>query len=127
VIGNGAYRGITRLKNPVNDANDMAAALQDLGFQVDKVLNGGCSQMEEAAGRLGADRNAYGFLFYAEPSVLPHPRLPGIIARAFYEGKETAYHQKNTHRTHFSARRLGQVAGRIHQDSQDEIRGLLQL
>ena len=46
VIGNGAYTNITRLNNPVNDANDMAAALQGLGFTVEKVLNGSLSQME---------------------------------------------------------------------------------
>ncbi|MCK9196699.1 MAG: caspase family protein, partial [Syntrophales bacterium] len=33
VIGNGAYEG-SRLKNPVNDAVDMAAALKELGFTV---------------------------------------------------------------------------------------------
>jgi hypothetical protein len=36
----------------VNDANDMAAALQSLGFQVDKVLNGSLDQMEDAVTRL---------------------------------------------------------------------------
>ena len=40
VIGNGNYTGISKLNNPVNDANDMAAALQGLGFTVEKVLNG---------------------------------------------------------------------------------------
>ncbi|MDR1955468.1 MAG: SUMF1/EgtB/PvdO family nonheme iron enzyme [Treponema sp.] len=69
VIGNGAYTNITRLNNPVNDAHDMSAALQGLGFQVDTVLNGSRIQMEEAVerlrNRLGAHRGAYGFLFYA--------------------------------------------------------------
>jgi len=46
VIGNGAYTGLSRLANPVNDANDVAAALQGLGFTVDKVLNGSLDQME---------------------------------------------------------------------------------
>ena len=37
VIGNGAYTGsgMNMLTNPVNDANDVAAALQELGFTVD--------------------------------------------------------------------------------------------
>jgi uncharacterized caspase-like protein len=69
VIGNGAYTNITKLNNPVNDANDMAAALTGLGFTVDKVLNGSLEQMESAVlrlkTRLSASRNAYGFLFYA--------------------------------------------------------------
>jgi len=34
VIGNGNYTNITKLDNPVNDANDMTAALQGLGFTV---------------------------------------------------------------------------------------------
>jgi len=69
VIGNGNYAHITKLDNPVNDANDMGAALQGLGFTVDKVLNGTLDQMESAAirlkNRLSASKNSYGFLFYA--------------------------------------------------------------
>jgi uncharacterized caspase-like protein len=69
VIGNGDYSGISALKNPVNDARDMEAALKGLGFAVDLVLNGGLDQMETAAvrlkNRLSASRNSYGFLFYA--------------------------------------------------------------
>ena len=34
VIGNGAYTNIKKLKNPVNDATDVAAALQELGFEL---------------------------------------------------------------------------------------------
>jgi uncharacterized caspase-like protein len=30
VIGNGNYTNTTKLNNPVNDANDMAAAMQGL-------------------------------------------------------------------------------------------------
>jgi uncharacterized caspase-like protein len=69
VIGNGNYTNTTKLNNPVNDANDMAAALQGLGFTVDKVLNGTQDQMVNAImqlkRRLSASRNSYGFLFYA--------------------------------------------------------------
>ncbi|GAB6391745.1 MAG: hypothetical protein MdMp014T_1118 [Treponematales bacterium] len=69
VIGNGAYKNIMALKNPVNDARDMEAALKGLGFQVETVMNGSMGQMESAAvrlkNRLAAGRNAYGFLFYA--------------------------------------------------------------
>ena len=32
VIGNSNYSGLTPLVNPVNDANDIAAVLQHLGF-----------------------------------------------------------------------------------------------
>ena len=69
VIGNAAYTGLASLKNPVNDANDIAAALQDLGFTVDKVLDGGLDDMERAVqrlkNRLSVSKNTYGFFFYA--------------------------------------------------------------
>jgi hypothetical protein len=69
VIGNGAYNNVTKLSNPVNDANDMEAALKGLGWTVDKVLNGTQDQMVNAImqlkKRLSASRDSYGFLFYA--------------------------------------------------------------
>ena len=71
VIGNGAYTGtgMSRLANPVNDANDVTAALQGLGFTVDKVLDGNLDQMESAImllkNRLSVSKNSYGFFFYA--------------------------------------------------------------
>ena len=70
VIGNGAYSsGLSRLNNPMNDANDMAAELQRLGFTVDKVLDGNLDQMESAIirlkNRLSISKNSYGFFFYA--------------------------------------------------------------
>ncbi|MDR1252107.1 MAG: tetratricopeptide repeat protein [Treponema sp.] len=69
VIGNGAYTGITRLNNPVNDAADISAALRDLGFTVDQVINAGRVQMEEAVtrlkNRLGGAQGSYGFFYYA--------------------------------------------------------------
>jgi len=69
VIGNAAYSGSARLRNPVNDANDMAAALLELGFNVDKVTDGSLDDMERAItrlkNRLSMSNNAYGFFFYA--------------------------------------------------------------
>ena len=69
VIGNSNYSGLTPLANPVNDANDIAAVLEHIGFTVDKVLNGSLEQMEDAAtrlkNRLSETDNAYGFFFYA--------------------------------------------------------------
>jgi len=69
VIGNGNYTGITKLNNPPNDADDMASVLSDLGFTVDKVLNGTLDQMETAVtrlkNRLSVSKDSYGFLFYA--------------------------------------------------------------
>jgi len=51
VIGNGAYRNLSRLANPVNDADDMAVALEYLGLTVDKLLNASLEQMESANSR----------------------------------------------------------------------------
>jgi len=69
VIGNGAYTGVSRLNNPVNDANDMEAALTGLGFTVKKVLDGSLDQMENAvmdlSRSLSADSGSYGFFYYA--------------------------------------------------------------
>jgi len=69
VIGNGNYTGISKLNNPVNDANDVSAALQGLGFTVDKILDANLDQMENAImklkNRLSVSKNSYGFLFYA--------------------------------------------------------------
>jgi hypothetical protein len=39
VIGNGAYIGVGRLKNPVNDANAMSQKLHSMGFLVTTVLD----------------------------------------------------------------------------------------
>jgi uncharacterized caspase-like protein len=69
VIGNSNYTELGRLRNPVNDADDMAAALAELGFNVDKVLDGDLNTMESAVmrlkNRLSASANTYGFFFYA--------------------------------------------------------------
>jgi len=69
VIGNEDYVGISKLRNPVNDANDMAETLKSLGFTVETVINGNLDQMETAAmnlrHRLSASRDSYGFFFYA--------------------------------------------------------------
>jgi hypothetical protein len=39
VVGNGAYRQVSALPNPTNDANDVADSLQRLGFSVTRVTN----------------------------------------------------------------------------------------
>ena len=71
VIGNGAYRSLTPLANPVNDAEDMAAALESLGFSVEVILNGSLEQMESASirlqERLSETENSYGFFFLCWP------------------------------------------------------------
>jgi hypothetical protein len=69
VMGNSQYVGVTSLKNPVNDASDMAAALRRLGFTVELLTDADLPQMETAVVRLGsrlsADHESIGYFFYA--------------------------------------------------------------
>jgi hypothetical protein len=69
VIGNGEYAGTASLKNPVNDATDMAAAMRRLGFTVELLTDAELPQMEQAVVRLGsrlsADQEGIGYFFYA--------------------------------------------------------------
>ena len=69
VIGNSEYEGIPSLNNPVNDAIDMQAALERLGFTVELLTNASQSQMESAVvrlgGRLGSSKQAVGLFYYA--------------------------------------------------------------
>ena len=66
VIGNGRYHG-SPLRNPVNDANDMAKALSRIGFTVDKRINADRRQMREAVRRFAdrIKRGGVGLFFYA--------------------------------------------------------------
>src|SRR5215471_6106346 len=48
VVGNGAYRSVPALPNPVNDAADIAASLARLGFSVRRVTNGTVEEMRRA-------------------------------------------------------------------------------
>jgi hypothetical protein len=69
VIGNGSYVELGRLKNPENDARDMAAALRELGFEVKLLVDADLVAMEEAVERLGGELarspDSVGFFFYA--------------------------------------------------------------
>ncbi len=48
VIGNSKYKFVSPLRNAENDANDIAAELQKLDFDVIKVINGDYNQMRDA-------------------------------------------------------------------------------
>jgi len=64
VIGNGAYK-TSPLKNPANDARDMAAALKGMGFDVTAITDATLQQMENAVREFGAKlRNGGVGLFY---------------------------------------------------------------
>jgi hypothetical protein len=66
VIGNGAYE-IGRLKNPLNDATDMAATLKRMGFNVILKTNAGQREMDEAVREFGRrlTRSDVGLFFFA--------------------------------------------------------------
>jgi hypothetical protein len=66
VIGNGAYSS-GPLKNPVNDATDMAAVLKKLGFIVTLKKNARLQEMDEAIEELGnkLKRGGVGLFYYA--------------------------------------------------------------
>lgn len=56
VVGNGAYRHVSSLDNPVNDARLMAQTLRDLGF----TLVGGAAQLDLDKSALDAAVQAFG-------------------------------------------------------------------
>ena len=66
VIGNAAYRTAS-LKNPANDARDMAATLKSLGFEVSLVTDATLQQMESAVREFGLKlrQGGVGLFYYA--------------------------------------------------------------
>ncbi|KAF0234315.1 MAG: Peptidase C14 caspase catalytic subunit [Desulfovibrionaceae bacterium] len=66
VIGNSTYK-VTPLKNPVNDARDIVAALKALGFEVTLLTDATHQQMETAVREFGAklQKGGVGLFFYA--------------------------------------------------------------
>jgi uncharacterized caspase-like protein len=73
VIGNAEYQSIDKLKNTVNNAEDIGAALQSLGYQVDLKRNLGHLQMVDAIEaftvKLAGNRANEGFFWYAGHAV----------------------------------------------------------
>ena len=73
VIGNAAYTGFKTLPNTVNDAEDVAAALDRLRYTVDKQINANRRTMRDAILRfrdnLTEDPDNEGFLWYAGHAV----------------------------------------------------------
>ena len=67
VIGNSAYKTINPLPNPVNDATDMKAALEKLGFEVILKINADRSRIREAVRRFGDKirQGGVGLFYYA--------------------------------------------------------------
>jgi hypothetical protein len=73
VIGNAEYQRIEKLNNTINDAQDIGAALRDLGYRVDVKTNLSQYQMIDAVDafstRLNSDRSSEGFFWYAGHAV----------------------------------------------------------
>lgn len=65
VVGNSAYASAGNLRNPVNDATDIAAALTRLGFDVSLVLDADAAAFVKAIDRfVGQSRGAEIAIFY---------------------------------------------------------------
>ncbi len=69
VIGNGNYKSVGTLPNPVHDAEEMSKLLKECGFEVVLVLNGTKKQMNEAIATFGqklvSSKGATGMVYYA--------------------------------------------------------------
>jgi uncharacterized caspase-like protein len=67
VIGNGAYTNAPGLKNPPNDARDMAATLASLGFEVSRGVNVSQREMKRLIREFGQKLKAggHGLFYYA--------------------------------------------------------------
>jgi len=55
VVGNSAYRNVPELPNPANDAGDVAAALNRLGFSVTLIANASFEEMRRGLIALGRE------------------------------------------------------------------------
>ena len=67
IIGNAKYAEVAALKNPENDAIDMAAALSEIGFDVTVKLNTSIGTFDDALGEFQqkAERSEIAVIFYA--------------------------------------------------------------
>ena len=67
VIGNGDYRGASKLNNPANDAVAVAAALEKLNFNVTRKIDAELTTMEDAVAsfRKSLTKDSVALFFYA--------------------------------------------------------------
>ena len=67
VIGNGAYTNVSPLKNPPNDARDMATSLKSLGFEVTSGINVNQRDMKRLIREFGQrlKQGGSGLFYYA--------------------------------------------------------------
>ena len=67
VIGNSNYKFAESLKNPVNDAEGMKKVLEEIGFNVDLVIDASQKEIENSIQKLGRNlysRNSVGLFYY---------------------------------------------------------------
>ena len=65
IIGNAEYKQVGKLKNPINDANDIAKSLRELGFEVILLTDASLQQMEQAISKYNRQLRQGGVgLFY---------------------------------------------------------------
>ncbi len=95
VIGNSDYRDAP-LKNPVNDATDMAANLKELGFKVILKLNASQQQMKDAIREFGDGllNGGVGVFYYAGHGLQSRGRnylvpVGAVLEREVYVESET--------------------------------------
>jgi formylglycine-generating enzyme required for sulfatase activity len=67
VIGNADYDAVNTLKNPTNDAEDMASTLRELGFEVIEATNVSLKDFDRAIDEFGKrlKKGGVGLFFYA--------------------------------------------------------------
>jgi hypothetical protein len=69
VVGNSNYSELPKLRNPENDAKDLADSLASLHFHVERLVNADLAQLEDAVVRLGSQlstsSDSIGFFFFA--------------------------------------------------------------
>jgi len=111
VIGNSTYLSAP-LKNPINDANDIAAVLKEYGFSVDLILNGSKRAMKNAV-RVFGNRlkdGGVGLFYYAGHGVQLNGRNYLIPVNALIESESDV---------EFEALDAGRILGKMEDAGND--------
>lgn len=105
VIGNSQYQ-VGALRNPANDAQDMATRLNHLGFDVTLLLNTGQEKMEQAINEFGRQlyQGGVGLFYYAGHGVQVHGENYLIPVNAHIESESDV---------RYKAVNIGQLLGKM--------------
>ena len=85
VIGNSAYEHVAPLKNPLNDAQDIGATLENLGFSVTRALDASRGEIQQAVDRFQQASSRKGN--QSGPVLLLRPR-GGIRGKQLHNPRE---------------------------------------